>query len=238
MRPADRLAAESHPLLCGLSRQQVDWLLQFASIQRYPRGAIVFDEGDYPDKLHILLGGTVELFSTCRGRDWGLFLMNSGDVLMPVAVLYSEPYLNSARTVSPCRLLLLDANRVRTQAASSAEFALRLGRSIAGQLRMTMRQVLELKCRNAAQRLGSFLLKLSDKTAIGTAELPMPKRNLAARIGMTPETLSRTLQVLADNGLVVRGRQIIVRDRERIESFCGPEPCPISDTERVKINAL
>ena len=51
----------------------------------------------------------------------------------------------------------------------------------------------------------------------------MRKRNLAARIGMTPETLSRTLQTLADNGLVVRGRQIIVRDRARIESFCGAD---------------
>jgi CRP/FNR family transcriptional activator FtrB len=103
---------------------------------------------------------------------------------------------------------------------------------------MAMRQVLELKCRNAAQRLGSFLLKLSDKADLGSAELPMPKRNLAARIGMTPETLSRTLQVLADNGLVVRGRQIIVRDRRQIETFCGPDPCPVSDAEHLKINAL
>jgi DNA-binding transcriptional regulator YhcF (GntR family) len=66
----------------------------------------------------------------------------------------------------------------------------------------------------------------------------MPKRNLAARIGMTPETLSRTLQILADNGLQVRGRQIIVRDRSRIEDFCGPDPCPVSESERLKINAL
>jgi len=55
---------------------------------------------------------------------------------------------------------------------------------------------------------------------------------------MTPETLSRTLQILADNGLQVRGRQIIVRDRSRIEDFCGPDPCPVSESERLKINAL
>jgi CRP/FNR family transcriptional activator FtrB len=237
VRPADRSIALEHPLLAGLPRQEVDRLLEFGSVQRYPRGTALFDEGEYADKLHILLSGTVEIFSTCRGREWGLFLMNAGDVLMPVAVLYSEPYLNSARTVTPARVLLLDAERVRAQAAVSAEFAIRLGRSVAAQLRMSMRQVLELKCRNAAQRLGSFLLKLSDREGT-TAEVPMPKRNLAARIGMTPETLSRTLQVLADNGLVVRGRQIIVRDRARIEKFCGPDPCPISDTERLKINAL
>lgn len=237
VRPVDRWTAETVPLLSGFPRQELDSLLRFGSIQRYPRGTTLFEEGEYADKLHIMLSGTVEIFATCRGRQWGLFLMNSGDVLMPVAVMYSEPYLNSARTVTSSRLLLLDAERVREQAAASADFALRLGRSLAGQLRMSMRQVLELKCRNAAQRLGSFLLKLSDREGIA-AELPMPKRNLAARIGMTPETLSRTLQVLADNGLVVRGRQIIVRDRGRIEQFCGPDPCPISDTERLKINAL
>lgn len=237
VRPAERSAVLEHPLLAGLPRQEVDRLLEFGSVQRYPRGTTLFDEGEYADKLHILLSGTVEIFSTCRGREWGVFLMNSGDVLMPVAVLYSEPYLSSARTVTSARVLLLDAERVRARAAASAEFAIRLGRSVAAQLRMSMRQVLELKCRNAAQRLGSFLLKLSDREGIA-AELPMPKRNLAARIGMTPETLSRTLQVLADNGLVVRGRQIIVRDRSRIQKFCGPDPCPISDNERLKINAL
>jgi CRP/FNR family transcriptional activator FtrB len=237
VKPVDRSTAETVPLLAGFPRAQLDSLLRFGSIQRYPRGTTLFEEGEYADKLHIVLSGTVEIFSTCRGREWGLFLMNSGDILMPVAIMYSEPYLNSARTVTSSRLLLLDAERVREQAAASADFAIRLARSIAGQLRMSMRQVLELKCRNAAQRLGSFLLKLSDREGIA-AELPMPKRNLAARIGMTPETLSRTLQVLADNGLVVRGRQIIIRDRRRIEQFCGPDPCPISDAERLKINAL
>lgn len=237
MRPPDRSNAEQVSLLAGLPGPELDSLLGSASVQRYTRGTTLFDEGEYADKLHIVLSGTVEVYSTCRGREWGLFLMNSGDVLMPVAVMYSEPYLSSARAVTASRLLLLDAERVRTVAASSADFAIRLGRSTAAQLRMTMRQVLELKCRNAAQRLGSFLLKLSDREGVA-AELPMPKRNLAARIGMTPETLSRTLQVLADNGLVVRGREIIVRDRSRIQQFCGPDPCPISDTERLKINAL
>jgi CRP/FNR family transcriptional activator FtrB len=141
---------------------------------------------------------------------------------MPGAVLFREPYVASARTLGSARLLLLDADRVRTQAATSGQFAIRLSRAMAGQFRVAVRQVLDLKSRNAAQRLASFLLKFADKSAAPMPELPMRKRNLAARIGMTPETLSRTLQILADNGLVVRGRQIIIRDRERIERFCGP----------------
>ena len=131
LRPADQATAEALPLLSGLPRQQLDRLLQFASMQRYPRGTALFEEGDYADKLHVVVSGTVEIFSVCRGREWGLFLMNSGDILMPVAVLYSEPYLSSARTVSSSRMLLLDAERVRQEATASAQFCLRLGRSVA-----------------------------------------------------------------------------------------------------------
>jgi hypothetical protein len=50
--------------------------------------------------------------------------------------------------------------------------------------------------------------------------------------------LSRALQILADNGLVVRGRQIIVRDRDKIEAFCGPDPyCPGTE-ERLEVHVL
>lgn len=236
VKPADRSVAEKLPLLSGMPKRQLDALLQFASVQRYPAGTSLFAEGDLPDKLHIIISGNVEIYSTLRGREWGVMLMSSGDVFMPGAVLFQEPYMNSARTLASTRLLLLDGDRVRAMAASSAEFAMRLSRAIAGQFRMTVSQVLDLKCRSAAQRLGAFLLHLAEKQAASTAELPMPKRSLAARIGMTPETLSRTLQILAANGLLVRGRQVIVRDRERIERFCGPDPCA-SREDRMKASA-
>jgi CRP/FNR family transcriptional activator FtrB len=165
-------------------------------------------------------------------------LMNGGDIFMPGAVLFSERYPTSARTLGFCRILLVDAERVRAEAAHSASFAIQLSRAMAGQFRVAVRQVLDLKSRNAAQRLASFLLRIVDGSTSPLPELPMRKRSLAARIGMTPETLSRALQILADNGLVVRGRQIIVRDRDKIEAFCGPDPyCPGTE-ERLEVHVL
>lgn len=212
-------------LLEGLAESRKDELLRSASVERYPRGAILAEQGKMADVLHIILSGTVELYSSAQGRELGVFLMNSGDVLMPAAALYSEPYLVSARSVATARVLLLDAVAVRRVAAASAELALRLARIMAGQFRVSVRQIVDLKCRNAAQRLGSFLLRLADDAGSSPAELTLPKRHLAGRIGMTPETLSRSLQILADHGLVVRGRQVILRDRPEIERFCGAEPC-------------
>ena len=229
---------EDLPLFSGMPRQDVERLLKFASVQRYPSGTLLFEEGEHPDKLHVLISGTVEIFSTTNSREWGVMLMNAGDIFLPGAVLFNEPYTTSARTLGFCRVLLLDAERVRAQAATSPQLSMTLSRAMAGQFRVAIRQVLDLKSRNAAQRLASFLLRLADTSAVPTPELPMRKRNLAARIGMTPETLSRTLQVLADNGLVVRGRQIIVRDRDRIERFCGPDPYRPRVEDSLQVHAL
>lgn len=226
------------PVFSGLGRAQLTRLLQSSAIERHPPGTLLFRAGDRAEALHIILSGTVEIFSNGTGREWGVMLMNSGDLFMPAAVLFNERYTVSARTVGFCRMLLIDAERVRAEASESAPFAMQLSRAMAGQFRVAVRQVLDLKSRNAAQRLANFLLRIVDSSPCATPELPMRKRSLAARIGMTPETLSRTLQILADNGLVVRGRQVIVRDRARIQEFCGPDPyCPAAE-DRLEVHAL
>ena len=234
---SDKALVEKLPLLADLGKESLARILAASTVRRYPPGTVIFNEGGLADRLHVIVSGTVETYSNGNGREWGVMLMNSGDVIAPGAVLFDEPHSMSARTLSYSRILLVDAQRVRAEAARSAQFAIHLGRALAGQFRVAIRQVVDLKSRKAAQRLGSFLLRLADSSTMPTPELPMRKRNLAARIGMTPETLSRTLQILAANGLVVRGRQIIVRDRERIEDFCGPEPYrpPAEDALQVHV---
>jgi len=121
---------------------------------------------------------------------------------MPAAVLFDDPYLVSGLTLSPSRLLLLKASSVREQAEANATLAMRLCRVIAGQWRLAVRHILDLKCRSAAQRLGAFLLRIvDDGSDPASAELPVARRHLAARLRMTAETLSRSLQLVAVNGL-------------------------------------
>jgi hypothetical protein len=55
---------------------------------------------------------------------------------------------------------------------------------------------------------------------------------------MSAETLSRMLQVVAGQGLYLRGRTIIVRDRAQIEEYCGPDPYPQRDERDLDVFAL
>ena len=231
--------AKRLPLFADLEDEQIAQLLQRAELQRLPADAILFREGDLPHFLHVLVRGIVELYKGEAPRECGLMLATAGDVFMPAAVAFDEPYLNSARTLAASRILLLPADVVREQFARCHQLAINISRVLAGQFRMATRHIIDLKCLTAAQRLASFLLRLADESdSADGARLPVSKRHLASRVGMTPETLSRAFQILAENGLVVRGTRILVRDRSRIDAFCGSLPYPHPAETNLDVHVL
>jgi CRP/FNR family transcriptional activator FtrB len=227
------------PLLGSLPGPVRERLLDASRIERVPPRADIFTRGEFPKSLHIVLGGIIDLSCAYKGGECTALMMAAGDVFMPAAALYDEPYLVSARTLTASRLLTIDAKVVREEARNCTELALALARVMAGQWRVALKIILDLKCRTPSQRLAAFLLRLYDASKPGMgAEIPFSKRQLASRIGMQPETLSRTLQTLAANGLYLRGRQIIVTNREAADEFCGPDPYPPASEYELGVHAL
>lgn len=233
------LPAAEVPLLASLPKAVRERLLASSRTERFAPRAEMFRDGEAPAHLHVILSGIVDLAATYKGSECTALMLAAGDVFMPAAALYSEPYLVSARALTACRILKIDAGVIRQEARSCVELAHGLARVLAGQWRVALKIILDLKCRSPSQRLAAFLLRLHDGSQPGTiAEVPFSKRQLASRIGMQPETLSRTLQTLAANGLYLRGRQIIVTDRAAIEEFCGPDPYPSATEYDLGVHAL
>ena len=232
-------APEDLPLLGRVPKAVRDRLLEASRVERFAARHELFRDGEMPDHLHIMLSGIVDLSCSYRGGESTALMMAGGDVFMPAAALYSEPYLVSATALTATRILLIDAAVVRKEARKCTELALGLARILAGQWRVALKIILDLKCRSPSQRLAAFLLRLHDAVPMGSpAEIPFSKRQLASRIGMQPETLSRTLQTLAGNGLFLRGRQIIVTNRQAAEEFCGPDPYPPASEYELGVHAL
>ena len=209
------------PLFAGIDEEQERRILEDAEIRHYQPGMQLFSAGARAEHLHLVLRGVVELYAGEPPRECTLLLMSRGDVFMPAATLFGEPYLNSARTLTTATLLLVPAATAQREFAGLGRFALNVARVLAGHFRMAARTLIDLRSCSAAVRLGRFLLRLVQNAEGEVVSLPASKGKLAARVGMSRETLSRALQTLADEGLVVRGSQIIVRDRERIERFCA-----------------
>jgi CRP/FNR family transcriptional activator FtrB len=228
----------AHPVFHGLDERIVMNLVSSCTAIQYRAGTVIVRQGGQLTGLHIVHRGIVDLAHDGEHR-CGILLLSTKDLLLPGTALFDEPSLVSARALTTTKIVVFDEAAVRPVLAISSVLATNLLKAMSGQWRMAVRNILDLNCRTAAQRLASFLLRLVDLQPNSSAPvLPIAKRHLASRLGMTAETLSRMLQVAADNGVHLRGRTIIVHDRTRAEQFCGPDPYPSGDERGLNVFAL
>lgn len=213
-------------------------LMSDARLRVFQKGERIFQAGELPEFLCVVVTGMVELCGTARDPDCGILMLTAGDLIFPMAALYREPCLTAATALTRTRLLMIPRDAAVEQASSNAEVAMALTRIMGGQWRMALRHIIDMRCRSAAERLGAFLLKYYDYSETRPVELPFTKATLAARLGISRETLSRMIQVVAANGVILRGSQIIVRNRRKADAFCGPEPYIRRSERALDVNAI
>lgn len=223
MKPDDLSLLRSLPMFAKMTDAQLSALAMRGSLQRYPRGTQLFNEGDQADFLMVLLEGGVELFA--RDQDDNEAVV---EILFPVnsfilaAALTGAPYLMSARTLMPSRVLLLEAGSFRRAVAADTDLSAVVMAELAQHFRRLVRQIKDLKLRTGVQRLGCYVLALAgDRPEV---VLPFDKRTLASRLGMTAENLSRAFSTLRDHGLSVQGSRLAIKDRDKLIAFSRPVP--------------
>ena len=236
MKSEDLILVRSLPMFRGIREEQFSALLPHGSLQRYPKGTLLFEEGDQADFLMVLLEGSVELFARDGdGNEAVVEILFPVDSFILAAALTGAPYLMSARVMLPARILLMDVALFRRVVAADPELSAPVMAELAQHFRRLVRQVKDLKLRTSTQRLGCYILVLAGKS--DEALLPFDKRTLASRLGMTAESLSRALSTLRDHGLSMQGNHLLIQDRERLAAFSKPDPLidategPLSLTE-------
>ena len=81
-----------------------------------------------------------------------------------------------------------------------------------------------LLVKSAQERVAGFLLEMAERASAGnTVELPMSRQDIADYLGLTIETVSRTLTGLASGATieVPTSRQIVLRDRSALARLNG-----------------
>jgi CRP/FNR family transcriptional activator FtrB len=131
----------------------------------------------------------------------------------------------SARTVTPARLIGVEAAGLRTLLHREISLASALLRAEALDFGSMVRQICDLKLRTTAQRLGCYLLALTDQTANNTIALRLPfdKRLLAARLGCRQENLSRAFAALRQLGVETHGARVILHDIAKLRDYSLPD---------------
>ena len=221
MRPADIDHVQTLPLFRGMDPARFDELVAGAMLQRFPAHVELIREGDRPDFLHVVVEGLVELYSERDKDELGFSLLRPYSTFILAAVARDALYLNSARTLSVARVLMIPAETVRAAIEADSAFARAIVLELATAYRRVLKELKDRKFRPTIERLANWLLReMEPGGAGGRLRLPFDKRKLAS----TPENLSRTFSALGAHGVEAHGREIAILDTARLTEIAKPDP--------------
>lgn len=230
MRPGEKPEIVQLPLFREMQEDQRDRIFSGSFLQVFPPQLTLFELGQHPDFLHVLIDGLVELYATSAGRDTTMRIVEPVTSFILAAVVTDMPYLMSARTLAPSRILLVPAALVREVVKQDGALMQATMHELALAYRDMVRALADMKLRQSAERLGNLLLQQERRQGgKGMVRLKAEKRLLASLLGMTPENLSRAFGALGQHGLQVDGADIRITDRAALELFSRLDPVQADD---------
>jgi CRP/FNR family transcriptional activator FtrB len=223
LRPEDLMKLKHLPLFSGMTAPNLDALLESALLHQFPAGVTLIHEGTPADFLYVLIDGLAEIYTDHDGTAWGISLLHPVSTFILAAVISNQLYLNSVRTLATSRLLLIPAPRVRAVFDQDLAFARILAREMAFAYRSSMKKLKGYMARSSVERVANWILAEARRSPLqANVVIPFDRGTLASHIGTTRESLSRNLAQLTDQGIRVRGREIVIDDIEKLELFARP----------------
>lgn len=174
--------------------------------------AAIFTEQDPADYVYVVISGAVRT-SRYLGdgrRQIGAFHL-PGDVF---GLQCGVSHRFTAEAVVRSEVAVVRRAALEQAAERDSATARRLWSLTAHELEVLQDHVRLLSSKSAAERVGSFLLRLATRTPSTVVELPMSRGDIADHLGLTLETVSRTFSQLAREETIdlPSARRVVVRD--------------------------
>ncbi len=222
MKISDEVSKAS--LFNGLPAEQIQELAQICLDQKYEKGRGLFSEGDIAKGFYLVVSGKIKIYKlSLDGKEQILHIFESGEILGEVPVFAGGSYPANAEAIEPSRMLFFPRQSFVELIGREPAIALNLLGILSQRLRRFTHLIEDLSLKEVPGRLAAYLIYLGERSASRQAiELEITKAQLASLLGTIPETLSRILTKLAQQGIIsVEGRNIRVLDRKTLESLAA-----------------
>lgn len=210
------------PLFTGLPSDQLDKLVRITTQRLVKRGELVFSEDDEANGFYVVIRGRVKVYKlSAEGKEQVLHIMEFPEPFGEVPVFAGGRFPANVQALEESLLLFFPRPAFVDLLKGDPSLAMNMLAILSTRLRQFAALIESLSLKEVPGRLASYLIYLSDRTGGGsTLELDIPKALLANLLGTIPETLSRILARMTNEGLLaVEGRRITVRDRKRLEDI-------------------
>lgn len=216
-------------IFCNLPTATVQALESIKYTTSYPKGAVLFVEGQAPRGVFILCRGRVKL-SICSadGKTLIVKIAEAGEVLGLSASVSAKPYELTAETLDPCQVNFVKREDFLRFLREHNEVCLRVAEQLSEKYNTACHEIRSLGLsHSAAEKLAKLLLEWSAKNG-GSRQpdrikLTLTHEEIAQMIGTSRETVTRLFADFKKRQLIqLKGSTLVIRDRTALQSLVGP----------------
>jgi len=187
----------------------------------FGRDEEIFGEGERAEYIYQVLEGVVR---TCRFLGDGRRQIEEFHLAGEYFGLETGvDHTSTAEAIGGATVLLIRRSTLADLASRDLTVASRLLDLTMKGLRRTQDHVIMLGRKGACERVSAFLLDFARRTgSVGSVSLPMSRQDIADYLGLTIETVSRTLSQLESDAVIglPDRRHVTLRSAARLEAYC------------------
>ena len=194
------------------------------SVRTLAKDEMLFREGERAEGFYVVQTGKVSIFRlTPDGREQIICVFEAPESFAEVTLATMETYPANAIALESSQVILVNKGHFRDLLCRKPELSLHMLASMSLHLKFLVQTIHDLKGRQIEARLAEWLLRQSPGP-VGAEpavfDLPVSKKTLAGQLGVTSETLSRTLARFRNESLIeVRGPTIVLHDSAGLRRY-------------------
>ncbi|MBE7929065.1 Crp/Fnr family transcriptional regulator [Pseudomonas saudiphocaensis] len=213
----------SHHLFEPLNDEQMDELMSASQLLNLDKGDNLFHQGEPAHSFYFVISGAIKIYRlTPDGQEKVFEVIGNRQTFAEAMMLMDTPnYVASAQAVCPSQVYRFSNTAYMRLLEANQRLAFALLGKLSVRLHQRINEIETLSLKNATHRVVRYLMtQLARNNGNNNLELPMAKQLIAGHLSIQPETFSRIIRRLIDEGVITQdGRQITILDPQRLEQF-------------------
>lgn len=213
------------PLFKGLLPDEIARLARGTRDISALRGDLLFNKGDTPTGMHLVVYGQIKLaFTSPQGGEKVVEILGQGQTFGEAVMFMDKPYIVHAQALADSLLLHVSKAAILEEMERDPKLARKMIAGLSLRLHQVISDVEAYSLQSARQRIIGYLLRdvAAEETQTASVTLPTQKGVIASRLNLTHEHFSRILQELSQRGLIrVDGRRIEISDVAGLRDYEG-----------------
>ncbi len=215
--------------ICDLRAEALQAFEKIKCATAYPKGAVLFLEGQAPSGIFVLCKGQVKLsFSARDGKTLILKIVKPGEVLGLGATVSGKPYDLSAETLEPCQVSFVKREILLRFLKENPDACFKVVEQLSEKYNTACHELRSLGLSHSAgEKLAKLLLEWSyrysdSKEVEPGVTLALTHEEIGQMIGTSRETVTRLFAELKERHIAQwTGSRLLIRNKHALEALAG-----------------